>query len=164
MMRSTELCEMSRSCHSAIFSSAASEFARTTRASPQICSLDTGLRLCGIAELPRCSPPNGSSTSRTSVRCKWRISSATRSSDAATIASAETILRVAVALDHLRGDRRRRQAEPLADFLLDFGAEVRARADRAGNFPDGHLARRDLEALGVAAIFRVPVRDFQSET
>ena len=80
---------MSRSCHSAIFSSAASEFARTTRASPQICSLETGLRLCGIAELPRCSPPKGSSASRTSVRCRWRISSATRSSDAATIASVE---------------------------------------------------------------------------
>ena len=31
--------------------------ARTTRARPQICSQLTGLRLCGIAELPRCSPP-----------------------------------------------------------------------------------------------------------
>ena len=26
------------------------------RARPQICSQVTGLRLCGIAELPRCSP------------------------------------------------------------------------------------------------------------
>ena len=32
------------------------------------------------------------------------------------------ILRVAVAFDHLRGDRRGRQPQPLADFLLDFRA------------------------------------------
>ena len=81
---------MSRSCHSAIFSSAAVALPRNTRANPQICSQPTGLRLCGIAELPRCSPPNGSSASRTSVRCKWRISVAMRSSEAARMASAET--------------------------------------------------------------------------
>ena len=45
MTRSTEECEISRSCHSAIFSNAACAFARTTRASPQICSLVIGLRL-----------------------------------------------------------------------------------------------------------------------
>ena len=118
MTRSTELCEMSRSCHSAIFSSAAWALARTTRARPQICSLPTGLRLCGIAELPRCSPPKGSSASRTSVRCRWRISSAICSSEAATIASVLTIMRVAVALDHLRGDGRGGEAQALADFLL----------------------------------------------
>ena len=45
---------MSRSCQSAMFSYAACTFARTTRASPQICSQVTGFRLCGIAELPFC--------------------------------------------------------------------------------------------------------------
>ena len=43
MMRSTELCEMSRSCQSATFSKAASMFERTTRARPQICSQVTGI-------------------------------------------------------------------------------------------------------------------------
>ena len=51
-MRSTDECEMSRSCQSATFSSAGVTAARTTRASPQRFSLSTGLRLCGIALEP----------------------------------------------------------------------------------------------------------------
>ena len=70
---------------------------------------------------------------------------------------------MAVALDHLGGDGRGREAEPLADFVFDVGAEMRAGADRAGNFPHGHFARGGREALGVAAIFGEPVRDFQSK-
>jgi len=70
------------------------------------CSHTTGLRLCGIAELPRCSPPNGSSASRTSVRCKWRISMAIFSSVAAISASVLRVMRVAIALNHLRSHRR----------------------------------------------------------
>ncbi len=71
MIRSTDECEMSRSCHSATFSSPAPRLPRSTRASPLSCSLLTGFRLCGIAEEPFCLPArNGSSTSRTSVR--WR--------------------------------------------------------------------------------------------
>ena len=50
--RSTEECEMSRSCHSVTFSSAGTTAARTTRASPVRFSLSTGLRLCGIALEP----------------------------------------------------------------------------------------------------------------
>src|SRR5215470_1979783 len=50
--RSAEECEMSRSCQRATFSSPTSAFARTTRASPQMRSATTGLRLCGIAEEP----------------------------------------------------------------------------------------------------------------
>src|SRR5947209_3569400 len=55
---------MSRSCHSATFSSPTSAFARTTRASPQMRSATTGLRLCGIADAPalerapHASPPS----------------------------------------------------------------------------------------------------------
>ena len=43
---------------------------RTTRASRQIRSETIGLRLCGIADEPLCPLPNGSSTSRTSVRAE----------------------------------------------------------------------------------------------
>ena len=50
--RSTDECEMSRSCHSATFSSAAMALARTSRARPTICSQPIGLRLCGIADEP----------------------------------------------------------------------------------------------------------------
>ena len=45
-------------------------------------SQTTGLRLCGIALEPFWPLRNGSSTSRTSVRCRWRISVAKRSKPA----------------------------------------------------------------------------------
>ena len=58
--RSTEECEMSRSCQSATFSNAACALARISRARPTICSQPIGLRLCGIAEEPFWPLPNGS--------------------------------------------------------------------------------------------------------
>ena len=82
--RSTELWLMSRSCQRATFSRAARAFARTTRARPLTCSQPTGLRLWGMAELPFCPALKGSSTSRTSVFCKARISVANFSRLAAT--------------------------------------------------------------------------------
>ena len=51
-------------------------------------SATTGFRLCGIAEEPFWPRPNGSCTSPTSVRARWRTSSAKESSDDATTASA----------------------------------------------------------------------------
>ncbi len=87
--RSTDECEMSRSCQRATSSSPACRLARTTRASPHSCSAFTGLRLWGMAELPFWAPSrNGSSTSRTSVRWRWRISRANDSTVAATEAQA----------------------------------------------------------------------------
>src|ERR1700719_1010921 len=148
-MRSTELWEISRSCHSPIFSNDAITFERTTRASPQICSQVTGLRLWGMAELPRCSPPNGSSASRTSVRCRWRISSAIFSSVA-----------LAIALNHLRSHGSGNQSEALANALFNIRAEVRSISYRAGNFADRHLRGGIAKALLVALIFRVPIGDF----
>ncbi len=43
---------MSRSCHSVTFSSAGTTALRTMRARPVRFSVSTGLRLCGIEELP----------------------------------------------------------------------------------------------------------------
>ena len=102
-----------------------------------------------MAELPRCSPPNGSSASRTSVRCRWRISSAIFSSVAAIERQRAEIVRVAVALNHLRSDGRDVQAQPLADALFNFRAEMRSIADRAGNFPDAPFARRHRESAAM---------------
>ena len=45
-------------------------------------------------------------------------------------------LGVAIALDHLRRDRRRLEAEPPADVGFDRRGEVRERADRAGDLAD----------------------------
>ena len=70
---------MSRSCHSATFSSAGITAERTIRARPVRFSVSTGLRLCGIAELPFWPGEKYSSASSTSVRCRWRISVASRS-------------------------------------------------------------------------------------
>ncbi len=89
MTLSTDEWEMSRSCQRAMSSSAAWALARTTRASPQICSEVTGLRLWGMADDPFCPEANGSSASRTSVRWRWRTSSAIFSIDAAMIARVE---------------------------------------------------------------------------
>ena len=81
--------EMSRSCQSATFSSPTAAAARTTLARPQIRSATMGLRLCGIADEPFWPRPNGSCTSRSSVRARCLISVANRSSDAAQSASDE---------------------------------------------------------------------------
>ena len=80
MMRSTDEWEMSRSCHSGTFSSAACVLARITRARPLICSEVMGFRLWGMEEEPFCFSEKNSSASRTSVRCRWRISVAILSS------------------------------------------------------------------------------------
>ena len=50
-------------------------------------------------------------------------------------------LGVDVALDDLRGDRRRTQAELLANERFDLRREMRAGADRAGKFSDGDRLR-----------------------
>ena len=86
--RSADECEMSRSCHSTVFSSAACRLPRITRARPVTRSQRTGFRLWGIALEPFCPVVNGSCTSRTSVRARWRISVAIASSVEAVIASA----------------------------------------------------------------------------
>ena len=57
------------------------------RARPVRFSLSTGLRLCGIAEEPFWPSEKNSSASSTSLRCRWRISVASRSMDEAITAS-----------------------------------------------------------------------------
>ena len=81
---------MSRSCHSATSSSAATAWPRMTRARPLMRSAVMGLRLWGIALEPFCPLVNASSASRSSVRCRWRSSVASRSSELAATARAET--------------------------------------------------------------------------
>ena len=88
MTRSTDECEMSRSCHSATFSMAGTTAMRTSRARPVRFSDRIGLRLCGIAEDPFCFGAKNSCASSTSVRCMWRISTATFSTEEATTPSA----------------------------------------------------------------------------
>ena len=58
------------------------------RARPVRFSVSTGLRLCGMAEEPFWPSEKYSSASSTSVRCRWRISVASRSTEEATTPSA----------------------------------------------------------------------------
>ena len=163
MTRSTDECEMSRSCQSATFSSAAMALPRSSRARPAICSQPIGLRLCGIADEPFCPLANGSSTSPISVFCRPRISSANFSSDAAVIASVRHQFGVTIALDHLRGDRRGLEAKPLADARLDRGIEVREGPDRAGDLADGDDVAGAQHAIEIALKLRVPQRQLEPE-
>ena len=128
-----------------------------------ICSQPIGLRLCGIADEPFWPLPNGSSISPISVFCRPRISSANFSSDAAVIASADQQLGVAVALDHLRRDRRRLQAQALAHPRLDRRVEVREHADRAGDLADADDLPGAQHAIEVALQLRVPERQLHAE-
>ena len=116
---------MSRSCHSATSSSAAWALPRSTRASPQICSLLIGLRLWGIAEEPFCPARNGS--------CDLAHLGALQMADLGREAlepgagerdRAEQ-LGVAVARDHLGGDVLAREAQ----------AREHARARTRGSSP-----------------------------
>ena len=73
-MRSTDECEISRSCQSVTFSKAGTTALRTMRARPVKFSVRIGFRLWGMALEPFCLVPKNSWTSRTSVRCKCLIS------------------------------------------------------------------------------------------
>ena len=110
-------------------------------------SATIGLRLCGIADEPFWPLPNGSCTSRTSVRARWRISVANRSSDDGDERERGEQLGVPVARDDLRRDGLRLEAEPLAGDPLDLGVGHRVRADRARELADAHARR----ARGAAA-------------
>ena len=128
---------MSRSCHRATFSS------RRLRVAAQ----DPGQARrparrgsgCACGASPR-SPsgwqPNGSSTSRTSVRWRLRISVAKRSSPAPASAIAAQHLGVAVAGDHLGRDLLGSQPERLHDPALDRRRHRGVGADRAGELAD----------------------------
>ena len=73
------------------------------------------------------------------------------------------ILRVAIALNHLGRDGSHLQAELPADFLFDFGPEVRSIADGAGDFSKFHVMGGFAETGDVALIFSEPVGDLQAE-
>ena len=155
---------MSRSCQSGTFSSPTSADARTTRASPEIRSATFGLRLCGIADEPFIPVANGSSTSRTSVRARCRISVAKRSSDVATSASVESSSawrsRAITCVETGSGSSpSRSHADP-----LDLGLDRRVRADRARELADAvRLERAQRGACGRGRA-RTPSRRASSRT
>ena len=106
--------------------------------------------MCGIADEPFWPLPNSSSTSRTSVRARWRSSTAILSRLDAISASVADERRVAVALHDLRRDRLEADAEARADVLLELRRQVREGADGAGDLADRGLVERALEPHALA--------------
>ena len=133
------------------------------RARPAIRSDVIGLRLCGIALEPFWPSRNGSSTSRTSVRCRWRISVASRSSAAPASAIRDSQHGVAVTRHHLGGDVLGAQAEPSSAPRFDVRAERRVGAHRAGELAHRELLERVAQPVRVAAALEREAGELQAE-
>ena len=136
---------MSRSCHRATFSTAAWALPRSTRARPVMRSVVIGLRLWGIALEPFCCPArNGSSASRTSVRCRWRISVASRSrpAPASAIACSSSAWRSRGTTCVETGSRSRPRRASTRSSKSGLGGRVGA--DGAAERPDARLRERAL--------------------
>ena len=123
-----------------------------------------GLRLCGIAEEPFWPRPNGSSTSRTSVRARCRISVAKRSSDDATSASAESSSAWRSRCEDLRRGRRGLEPEPLAGDPLDLRVDRRVGADRARELADAQPVERPRAGARGRGRARTPSRRASGRT
>ena len=154
---------MSRSCQSGTFSSPTAAAARTTRARPEMRSATFGLRLCGIAEDPFIPVANGSSTSRTSVRARWRISVAKRSSEVAVSASAGRSSawrsRAITCVETGSGS----SPSTLAGKAFDLGVDRRVGADGAGELADAAAFERALDPRAVAVELERPPGELPAE-
>ncbi len=154
---------MSRSCQSATFSIAGIAMPRTRRASPVTFSVSTGLRLCGIAEEPFWPSEKNSSASSTSVRCRWRISIASRSRQEATTPS--------VAKNMAWRSRGMTCVETGSDgephlgrhVRLDARIDVGEGADRAGDRAGRHLLAGGDKALAAARELGIGLRQLEPE-
>ena len=125
MMRSTLEWLMSRSCQRATFSSADERVAAQHACAARSCVRSVmGLRLCGMALEPFWPLPKDSSASSTSVRCRWRNSTAELLDAGADEGQARQELGVPVALHDLGRDRLVADAELGTDKLLDARVDV----------------------------------------
>ena len=141
----------------------ASTAERTMRARPVRFSVSTGLRLCGIAELPFCPGAKYSSASSTSVRCRWRISVASRSIDEAITPSVAknmawrsrgmTWVEIGSTLE----------AQLLRDMRFDRRVDVGEGADRAGNGAGGDLVARRDQPAAVAGELGIGLGELEPE-
>ena len=164
MMRSTELCEMSRSCQSATFSKRrlgvgahhARQAANLLAADGialvrhgRTAALAGGERLLGLAHFGALQVAN------------FEGDFFERGGDDR---QRGDVLRVAVALDHLRSDRRAAQAQAPADGFFDLQRPDARRCPPRRKFCPRPSARAaSAEALDVAAVFGKPVGDLAGQ-
>ncbi len=134
-----------------------------SRASPVRFSDKTGLRLCGMAEEPFCPGWKNSSASRTSLRCRCRTSTASRSMPAATTArvakKAAWRSRGMTWVDTGSGRRPRRSATK-ASTRGSTAAKVPTAPEMAQG---GNLLPRCQQAGAVAGEFRVMPSELEAE-
>ncbi len=148
---------MSRSCHSGTFSSADSAVAAQQPRQPAEVLGEDGVALVRHGRASPSGPAvKASSTSRTSVRCRWRISTANFSMDAAQQRQRGEELGVAVALEiwleaGAHGEAQRRHGEG-----LHLGREVREGAHRARQLAHGDDLAGPLQARPAAPQLVVP--------
>jgi hypothetical protein len=115
-----------------------------------------------MAEEPFWPGAKYSWASRISVRCKWRISMAMRSTELA-MRPRSRRRRRGVARDHLGGVGFRHQAQLVGDVRLDRGIDVGVGADHARDGAGGNLAAGDDEALAVAGELGVEAGQLEAE-
>ena len=155
---------MSRSCHSATFSSAGTTAPRTSAGEAgQV----LGQHRVALVRHRRASPSGPaakySSASRTSVRCRWRISVARRSIEAATTPSAAK--NAACRSRGMTWVETGSTARPslLRDVLLDRGVDVGEGADRAGDGAGRDLGARRHQPRAVAGELGVVAGELEAE-
>ena len=121
------------------------------------------MRLCGIAEEPFCPGAKYSSASRTSVRCRWRISVASRSIPAAI--SARVMKYWAWRSRGITWVEIGSGSRPslFGDMGLDRRVDVGEGADRARDGAGGDLPARGDEPVAVAGEFGIMPGELQAE-
>ena len=141
---------MSRSCHSATSSRAAWALPRSTRASPEICSLRDRVAL--VRHRARALLPGAKRLLQLAHLRALQVTDLGRQPLQARARQGDRLheLGVAIARDDLRGDILARQPQPLQHARLELGARRRIGADRARDRADGRLRERALQALCVA--------------
>ena len=163
MTRSTEECEMSRSCQRATFSKAGLRVAADDAGEAADLLAGDGIALVrhgGRSLLLLAEELFGLADFGALQVADFGGDLVERRSDHG---ERGEIVRVAIALDHLRGDRRGFQSQARADLLFEFGREVGEDADRAGELSDAHVFGGGHEARDVALRFGIPVGELESE-
>ena len=161
--RSTDECEMSRSCHSATFSNAAWQLARSEPRQPD--DLLAADRIALVRHRRRALLPLGERLLDLADLGLLQAADLERELLERRGGDGERRqqLRVTIALDHLRRHRGRLEPEPPADVGLDRRRQVREGADRAGELADADRRPGAAHALDVAAELGVPQRQLQAE-
>ena len=126
-------------------------------------SVSTGLRLCGIADEPFWPGEKYSSASSTSVRCRCRISIASRSMEEATTPSVAKY--IACRSRGMIWVETGSTAEPhrFGDMRLHARIDLRERADRAGDRAGRDFLARGDEPFAAAREFGIGISELDAE-